>query len=171
MSEFPPLPSNLPVPVDDGAAAHLAGMRVPSIALPATSGALVDLASLRGRSVIFAYPRTSRPGQPQLVPDWDMIPGARGCNRQACSFRDLSASFAELGARIFGLSTQSKDDQRETAEQMHLPFPLLSEIDLRLATAMRLPTFEVAGLILLKRLTMILHDGIVERVFYPVFPT
>ncbi len=170
MSELPPLPANLPKPVDDGAAAHLAGMRIPSISLPSTLGTLVDLAALHGRSAVFAYPRTGRPGAPSLTPDWDMIPGARGCNRQACAFRDLNASFTAAGARVFGLSTQSSDDQREAAGQMHLTFPLLSDIELRLATAIRLPTFEVAGLTLLKRLTVILHDGIVERVFYPVFP-
>jgi peroxiredoxin len=138
--------------------------------LPATSGSAVDLAALGGRSVVFAYPRTGRSGEPPLTPDWDAIPGARGCNREACAFRDLRASFAALGARVFGLSTQPTSDQRDAVEQMHLPFALLSDSELRLAAALRLPTFDVAGVTLLKRLTMVLRDGVVERVFYPVFP-
>jgi peroxiredoxin len=130
----------------------------------------VDLAALRGRSVVFAYPRTGSSNEPTITPDWDMIPGARGCNRQACAFRDLHASFAALGARVFGLSTQSTNYQRDAVEQLHLSFPLLSDSELRFAAAARLPTFDVAGLRLLKRLTMVVCDGVVERVFYPVFP-
>jgi peroxiredoxin len=171
MSEvFPPLSPDIPIPVDDGAAAHLLGMRLPSLSLPSTSGVLVDLASLTGRTVLFAYPRTGRPGEPPLSANWDMIPGARGCNRQACAFRDLHAAFAAVGARVLGISTQSSEYQRGDVAQMHLPFTLLSDAELRLASAARLPTLAVAGLTLLRRLTLVIEDGLVQRVFYPVFP-
>jgi peroxiredoxin len=162
--------STLPVPEDDGAARHLPGLRVPSIPLAATDGSTVDLSSLPGLTVLFAYPRTGRPGEPN--PDgWDLIPGARGCTPQTCAFRDLFADFQALGvAHLFGLSTQSTAYQRELAERLHLPFPILSDEQLRLARALRLPTFETHGMTLLKRLTLVLRDGVIEHAFYPVFP-
>jgi peroxiredoxin len=162
--------STLPVPEDDGAARHLPGTRIAPIVLPATDGSTVDLSSLAGRVVVYAYPRTGRPGEPN--PDgWDLIPGARGCTPQTCAFRD---HFAELKARgvghLYGLSTQDTDYQREVAERLHLPFPLLSDASLELATAMRFPLFQTNGLTLLKRMTFVLRDGVIEKVFYPVFP-
>src|ERR1700690_71139 len=170
MSEFSPLPMNLPVPIDDGAAAHLPGSRIPSVRLAATPAGEIDLASLAGCSVVFAFPRSGRDGEPALVPDWDAIPGARGCNRQACAFRDLNQSFNALRASIFGLSTQTVEDQREVAERYQLPFPLLSDGALSFSRSMRLPTFDVAGKTLLKRLTLVIIGGRVVHVFYPVFP-
>jgi len=166
------LPADLPVPEDDGAARHLAGMGLPALALPATDGSEVRLDALRGRSVVFAYPRTGRPGEESLGGDaaWDAIPGARGCTPQACAFRDEHAHFAELGVRVFGLSTQTPDDQLEASERLHLPYPLLSDAGLELARALRLPTFEVEGVTLLKRHTLFLRDGAIEQVQYPVFP-
>jgi len=164
------LPSDLPVPVDDGAAAHLVGTALPALALPATDGTQVTLASLPGYAVVFAYPRTGRPGEPSLVDDWDSIPGARGCTPQTCGFRDLHAEFAALGARLFGLSTQETAYQREMTERLGVPFPVLSDARLALAQALRLPTFTVAGQTLLKRLAWIQRDGTIVRVFYPVFP-
>src|SRR3954452_9128014 len=166
------LPDDLPEPEDDGAADHLPGARLPAIALPASDGSSVRLAELAGRTVVFAYPRTGRPGEPSLGGDdaWDAIPGARGCTPQACSFRDEHARFAEHGARIFGLSTQDTAYQREAAERLHLPYPLLSDERLELARALELPTFEVEGMTLLKRLTLFLRDGTNESVIYPVFP-
>jgi peroxiredoxin (alkyl hydroperoxide reductase subunit C) len=164
------LPDTLPIPVDDGAAAHLVGTPLPSIALRATDGTSVDLSTLPGTVVVFAYPRTGRPGEPSLTPDWDTIPGARGCTPQTCGFRDLHAEFAALGARVFGLSTQDSDYQREMVERLNVPFPALSDADLALANALRLPTFDAAGLTLLRRLAFIARDGTIERVFYPVFP-
>lgn len=160
----------LPIPVDDGAAAHLPGTRLPSIALPATDGSTIDLAEVPGRVVVFAYPRTGRPGEPSLTDDWATIPGASGCTPQTCRFRDLNAEFAALGARVFGLSTQDTDYQREMVERLKVPFPVLSDADLALTRALRLPTFEAAGLTLLKRMAWIARDGAIERVFYPVFP-
>jgi peroxiredoxin len=162
--------STLPVPEDDGAARHLPGMHLPSIPLPATDGSLVDLATLRGLTVLFAYPRTGVPGQPN--PDgWDLIPGARGCTPQTCAFRDLYAELQSLGVdHLYGLSTQDTDYQREMAARLHLPFTILSDHELRLTRALHLPTFEAGSTILLKRLTLILRDALIEHVFYPVFP-
>jgi peroxiredoxin len=163
------LPDNLPVPVDDGACAHLVGLSIPSLTLPATSGGRVDLASLDGRTVVYAYPRTGRPDQ-DIPPGWNEIPGARGCTPQSCAFRDHYAELQALGVRVFGLSTQDTDYQREAKERLHLPFDLLSDANLAFARALDLPTFDVAGMTLIKRLTLILRDGVVEHVFYPVFP-
>jgi peroxiredoxin len=163
--------SRIPAPPDDGGARHLPGLRLPHVSLPATDGTKVSLARLAGRTVAFLYPRTGRPGEIALVPDWDQIPGARGCTPQSCSFRDLHAELIAAGAaRVLGISTQSTDYQREAAARLHLPFPLLSDESLALARAMRLPTFEVAGQTLLKRMALVLDGGAVTRVFYPVFP-
>ncbi|MCL4765056.1 MAG: peroxiredoxin [Hyphomicrobiaceae bacterium] len=163
--------SRIPAPSDDGAARHLEGARVPQIALPATDGSAISLGSLPGLTVVYAYPRTGRPGDIAVVDDWDMIPGARGCTPQSCAFRDHHAEFAHAGAaQVFGLSTQDTAYQREMAERLHLPFPVLSDEGLALARALRLPTMEVAGQTLLKRLAMVIEDGRIEKVFYPVFP-
>jgi peroxiredoxin len=163
------LPSGLPEPEDDGAADHLPGATLPDVALPATDGSTVRVAEL-SRTVLFGYPRTGQPGVEPLVEDWDLIPGARGCTPEVCSFRDLHTAFAEAGAGVYGFSTQDTDYQREAAERLHLPFPLLSDADLALTRALPLPTFEVAGQTLLKRLTLVVRDGTIEHVFYPVFP-
>ena len=162
--------SKIPAPPDDGAARHLANMRIASVALPATDGTMIDLAALPGKVVVYAYPRTGKPGVEN--PDgWDLIPGARGCSPQSCSFRDLFAELQSLGvSRLFGLSTQETAYQREAAERLHLPFPILSDSHLKLTEALKLPIFETSGMILLKRLTLVIHDGIIEHIFYPVFP-
>jgi peroxiredoxin len=162
--------STIPAPLDDGATRHLAGARVPSVALRATNREMVDLSALPGRVVVYAYPRTGRPGVEN--PDgWDMIPGARGCTPQSCSFRDHFAELKALGVdHLFGLSTQDPDYQREAAERLHLPFAILSDEHLKLTRAMNLPTFETSGMTLLKRFTLVINDARVEHVFYPVFP-
>jgi peroxiredoxin len=164
------LPDNLPVPQDDGAARHLAGMALPDLALSATDGSRVNLSALTGRTVVYVYPRTGRPGVPP--PDgWDAIPGARGCTPQSCGFRDHFAELKRLGvAQLYGLSTQDTAYQREAAERLHLPFPLLSDAELALTRAMRLPTFMVAGMTLIKRMAWVVDDGAIAHVFYPVFP-
>jgi peroxiredoxin len=163
--------SKIPAPVDDGAAQHLQGAKVPDIALLATDGSQISLARLAGRVVVFAYPRTGVPGKPTIVDDWDMIPGARGCTPQSCAFRDLHKVLIEAGAaRVFGLSSQDTAYQLEAAERMHLPFPLLSDAKLALTQALRLPTMLVAGLTLIKRLALVIDDGTITKVFYPVFP-
>jgi peroxiredoxin len=163
------LPEDLPVPTDDGAADHLEGMHLSPIPLPSTAGGTVDLSSLRGRTVVYCYPMTGRPDR-SLPAGWDEIPGARGCTPQSCSFRDHHAELGALGARVFGLSTQDTEYQREAAERLHLPFALLSDEDLAFAAALRLPTFEAEGAVLLKRLTLVIDDGEITKVFYPVFP-
>lgn len=163
--------SKIPAPTDDGAARHLVGKRVPSLSLLATDDTVVDLSMLSGRTVVFAYPRTGEPGKISLVDDWDMIPGARGCTPQTCSFRDLFAELKAAGARhVFGLSTQDNVYQTEMASRLHLPFPVLSDDKLALTKALNLPTMEVAGLTLIKRLALIVDDGVITHVFYPVFP-
>jgi peroxiredoxin (alkyl hydroperoxide reductase subunit C) len=163
--------SKIPAPEDDGAANHLIGMTIPPISLRATNDTAVTLSELTGRTVVFGYPRTGEPGKIGLVDDWDMIPGARGCTPQTCSFRDLFAELRAAGAKhVFGLSTQSNDFQTEMAARLHLPFPVLSDEQLELTDALSLPTMEVADLTLIKRLAMIIDDGKITHVFYPVFP-
>lgn len=162
--------SRLPQPVDDGGARHLPRLGVPPIALASTDGTQVILSKLPGRSVVFAYPMTGRPGHP--LPDgWDGIPGARGCTPQACSFRDLHQNLFAAGAcRVFGLATQDTAYQSEAAARLHLPYPLLSDSALEFATALKLPVMVVGGEQLLKRLTFVIDDGRITTVFYPVFP-
>ena len=162
--------SKIPAPLDDGAARHLTNTPIAAIPLPSTDGTTIDLAALPGTVVVYAYPRTGKPGVDN--PDgWDLIPGARGCSPQSCAFRDLFVELQSLGVnRLFGLSTQDTAYQREAAERLHLPFPILSDGQLKLTEAMKLPTFETGGMILLKRLTLVIRDGIIEQVFYPVFP-
>ena len=164
------LPGDLPVPQDDGTARHLQGSRLPALALAATDRTWVDLSKLAGRTVVYIYPRTGVPGQ--ALPDgWDAIPGARGCTPQSCAFRDHFAELKRLGiARLYGLSTQDSDYQREAAERLMLPFPVLSDGELMLTRAIKLPTFTVAGMTLLKRMTLVIDDGAIAKVFYPVFP-
>jgi peroxiredoxin len=162
--------SLIPRPYDDGATKHLVGMRLPPFELVATNGLAVNLAGLKKRTVVYVYPRTGRPDAPGLE-GWDMIPGARGCTPQSCAFRDHFAEFRRLGVRsLFGLSTQEPEYQKEAAERLHLPFPILSDSQLKLTRAMNFPTFEVSGLSLLKRFTLVIDDGVISHVFYPVFP-
>ena len=164
------LPPDIPVPQDDGAARHLAGARLPDLALPATEGAPVNLSRLNGRTVIYIYPRTGVPGVDPPA-GWDQIPGARGCTPQSCSFRDHFGELKRLGvAHLYGLSTQDTAYQREVATRLHLPFALLSDEKLALAKALKLPTFSVAGMTLLKRMALIVDDGQITKAFYPVFP-
>jgi peroxiredoxin len=164
------LPADLPEPVDDGAADHLSGRRLPDVILPATDGALVRLDRAVKRTIVYAYPRTGRPGAPALSPDWDAIPGARGCTPESCAFRDHYGELEALGANVYGLSTQDTAYQREAARRLRLPFPLLSDAELRLARALALPTFEVVGQTLHRRLTFVVREGEIEHVWYPVFP-
>lgn len=164
------LPAGIPVPRDDGAARHLTGMALPDLALPATDGTAVDLASLPGRTVVYIYPRTGVPGV-DPPEGWDMIPGARGCTPQSCSFRDHFQELEALGVdHVFGLSTQDTAYQQEAVARLHLPFPVLSDEKLALAKLLTLPTFTVAGMTLLRRMVLVIDDGAITHVFYPVFP-
>ncbi len=164
------LPPGIPAPKDDGRARHLAGMKLPDLALPATDGASVNFSKLKGRTVVYVYPRTGVPGV--NPPDgWDQIPGARGCTPQSCSFRDHFGELKRLGvAQLFGLSTQDTAYQREVATRLHLPFVILSDEKLALTKALNLPTFSIAGMTLLKRVALVIDDGKVIKAFYPVFP-
>jgi peroxiredoxin len=167
------LPEGLPAPDDDGAASRLVGSRMPTLALSSTSGGTVRIDRApegAERLVLYAYPRTSRPGEPPLTPDWNLIPGARGCTPESCGFRDHSRELWAAGAAVAGVSSQATEDQREVVERLGLPFPLLSDEGLRLTRALDLPTHVIAGQTLLKRLTLVVRDGRIEHVFYPVFP-
>ena len=164
------LPPNIPAPQDDGAADHLTGMTLPDLALRATSGGPVNLSKLAGRTVLYIYPRTGVPGV-DLPPGWNDIPGARGCTPQSCAFRDHHAELKTLGvAQLFGLSTQDTAYQQEAATRLHLPFAILSDEKLAFTKALRLPTFTVAGMTLLKRMALVIDNGKIVKVFYPVFP-
>jgi peroxiredoxin len=165
------LPEGLPVPVDDGAASHLPGRAVPALSLPATDGRQVPLGALgRGRTVVYIYPMTGRPGV-DLPEGWDDIPGARGCTPESCAFRNLHTELLAAGAaQVFGLSSQSSDYQREAVDRLHLPFAMLSDEHLALASELGLPTFTVDGMTLYRRLSLIITDGVIEHVFYPIFP-
>jgi peroxiredoxin len=165
------LPPDLPVPRDDGAADHLPGRSMPPVRLTSTAGESVALDALgAGRTVLYVYPMTGRPGT-ALPEGWDAIPGARGCTPEACGFRDHYGDLAAAGAaRMFGLSSQDTDYQKEAAERLGLPYAMLSDSGFRLAETLGLPTFEAGGMRLYKRLTLIVRDGVIEHVFYPVFP-
>ena len=164
------LPPNIPAPKDDGAAKHLASMKLPDLALPATTGAAVNLAKLKGRTVVYIYPRTGVPGV-DAPPGWDDIPGARGCTPQSCGFRDHFGELKRLGvAQLYGLSTQDTAYQQEAASRLHLPFAILSDEKMTLTRALKLPTFTTSGMTLLKRMALVIDDGTISKAFYPVFP-
>ncbi|MEO8429757.1 MAG: peroxiredoxin [Verrucomicrobiota bacterium] len=164
------LPPNLPVPVDDGACDHLVGMEVPRAGLPSTGNLQVCLHDISAkRIVLYGYPRTGTPGVP-VPKDWDLIPGARGCTPETCAFRDQHTQLRSLGAETFGLSTQTTAYQQELVQRLQLPFEILSDADLRFTAALRLPTFEFNRMTLIKRLTLIIEQGRITKVFYPIFP-
>ena len=169
MSNLYELPQGLPVPRDDGACDHLPGVRLPPVSLPSTAGTAVDLSALPGEAVVYCYPMTGRPDR-ELPAGWDDIPGARGCTPQSCAYRDHHEKLRALGVRVFGLGAQGTGYQREAKERLRLPFELLSDEDLAFAGALDLPTFEVEGMTLIKRLTLVVDGGRIEKVFYPVFP-
>ena len=170
VTSFTELPDDLPVPEDDGACDHLVGMMMPDISLASTAGEEVMLSSLSGMTVLYCYPMTGRPGE-ELPAGWDDIPGARGCTPQSCAFRDASDQITALNARIFGLSTQDTAYQNEMATRLHLPFAVLSDAKYALSTALRLPLFEAGGMRLIKRVTLIISDGQITAVHYPIFPS
>jgi peroxiredoxin len=164
------LPPDIPTPEDDGRARHLTGVKLPDVALPSTGGGRVNLAKLKGCTVLYIYPRTGVPGV-DPPKGWDQIPGARGCTPQSCGFRDHFAELKALGVdQVFGLSTQVTAYQQEAADRLHLPFPLLSDAELNFATSLHLPLFMTAGMMLLARMALVIEDGAIVKVFYPVFP-
>jgi peroxiredoxin len=170
MSNFTSLPTNLPAPIDDGAAKHLIGLSLPAVTLPSTAGSLVAMNKFEGITVIYCYPMTGQPDV-ALPEGWDAIPGARGCTPQSCSYRDHYSELNALGAEVFGLSTQTTEYQKEMVGRLHLPFSVLSDHTLEFALALRLPTFQVNEMTLLKRLTLICNGNKIEHVNYPVFPS
>lgn len=170
MTNLNQLPTDLPIPQDDGACNHLVGMSLPNVELLATDGVMVNLSQLAGRLVIYCYPMTGQPNVP--LPDgWDQIPGARGCTPQSCAFRDHHQELQALGTKVFGLSVQSTNYQREMATRLHLPFQVLSDDRYQFQKGLSLPTFVAAGMTLLKRVTLIVHQGRIEAVHYPIFPS
>ena len=164
------LPKDLPVPHDDGACSHLEGMNVPSIQLRTTANRTIDLhTESQTPTVIFFYPRTGEPSKP-APPDWDLIPGARGCTPQSCGFRDVHSEFRKMGFKVFGGSSQTTEYQQEFVRRNHIPFEILSDADFEFTDRLNLPTFNYNGMRLIKRLALILNHGQIEKVFYPVFP-
>lgn len=163
------LPVDLPQPLDDGGTAHLEGATLPSISLPSTNGKAINMATIKGKCVVYIYPMTGRPDTP-LPNGWDAIPGARGCTPQSCSFRNHFKELQKFGADVFGLSVQTSEYQREVRDRLHLPFQLLSDSSLKLKSALQLPTFTIAGMELFKRLTLVIEGGKIKKVFYPIFP-
>ncbi|WP_039911875.1 peroxiredoxin [Cellvibrio mixtus] len=169
MNDLTVLPPDLPVPEDDGACDHLLGVQFPSVTLLATSENKVNISANPGLVVVYFYPLIGRPDSPPM-PGWNEIPGARGCTPQSCAFRDLYAEFTGLGVSVYGVSVQSHSEQVEASQRLHLPFELVSDFALEIASALRLPTFEYNSSVLIKRLTLIVENGIIKKVFYPVFP-
>lgn len=167
--DFSELPSNLPVPLDDGAANHLLGKNLPSIILDSTAGKQINISHIESQVVFYCYPMTGQPGV-SLPDGWNSIPGARGCTPQSCSFRDHYQELQMLNTQVYGVSTQESLAQLETAERLHLPYKLLSDADFKLTTALQLPTFTVENKQLIKRITLIAQEGKIVKVFYPVFP-
>ncbi len=170
MTDIYRLPTDLPIPQDDGSTNHLKGMRLPNVSLNGTHGQAINLGNIKGKLVIYCYPMT---GQPNVaLPDgWDQIPGARGCTPQSCSFRDLYQELQALGAEVVGLSVQSTEYQKEMADRLHLPFPVVSDVNYQFQKALNMPTFVAAGMTLLKRVTLIANNGVIEAVHYPIFPS
>ena len=162
--------SSIPEPVDDGSADHLKGTIMPSMKLPSTIGGMVDLGDLWRWTILYFYPMMERPGMP-MPEGWDAIPGAKGCTPQACAFSNLSRIIRGSGAScIYGISTQETSDQLEAATRLSLNFPLLSDSRLELTKALSLPTMEVEGKTLIRRLTLVLSSNRIVKVFFPVFP-
>ena len=170
MDNYLELPKHLPEPEDDGGANHLKGQRLPPVSLQATNDTWINPAHITGTVVIYCYPMTGQPNLP-LPEGWDQIPGARGCTPQSCAFRDHYQEIRALGADVLGLSVQSTGYQKEMANRLHLPFPVLSDMNYEFQKALSLPTFEAAGMRLLKRITLIATNGVIRAVHYPVFPS
>ena len=168
MSDLPPI-EELPPPHDDGAAAHLPGMPLPAIELPSTEGGRVALSELVARTVVFVYPSIGGI-EGALLEEWTAIPGARGCTPEACGFRDQLGSFRSAGADVLGLSGQPSGQQRDAAQRLRLPYPLVSDEKLQLAPSLGLPTFEFHGQTYFKRVTLVVSQRRVETALYPVFP-
>ena len=170
MTNLNQLPTDLPIPQDDGSTNHLKGMKLPNLSLKATNGKAINFVDIKGKLVIYCYPLT---GQPNVaLPDgWDQIPGARGCTPQSCSFRDHYQELQALGADVIGLSVQSTEYQKEMADRLHLPFQVVSDVNYQFQKALNMPTFVADGITLLKRVTLMVNNGVIDAVHYPIFPS
>jgi peroxiredoxin len=169
MNDVYTLPPDLPVPEDDGACDHLLGKMLPQLTLESSQGPASLRALSVDRLVLYVYPRTGSPDAP-AGPQWDAIPGARGCTPQSLGFRDLAPEIEALGVRVAGLSAQPLEEQAEFAERTGIPYPVIADPELKLAAALGLPTFEFEGRTLYKRVTLFIEGCAIARVFYPVFP-
>ncbi len=169
MKDLYQLPDNLPIPVDDGACDHLVGMLLPSLLLKTTSKGSLDLSAEKGIIVIFFYPMIGRPDSPPMI-GWNEIPGARGCTPQTCSYRDYYNHLTELGAKVLGASSQVIEEQNEAVTRLKLPFELLNDSEFKLTESLNLPTFDYQGVKMIKRITLVVVNGVIRKVFYPVFP-
>ena len=167
---FLDLPDNLPEPIDDGAANHLLGMKIPNVSLKSTNGSIVNLSKLKGKTIIFCYPMTGVPGV-ALPEGWDEIPGARGCTPQVCSYRDKFSVLETLSTNVFGISTQNSEYQKELHNRLELPYEILSDSELKFQVSVNLPVFNIENKVLLKRITLLVEEGIISKVHYPVFPS
>jgi peroxiredoxin len=170
MTNLNQLPTDLPIPQDDGSTNHLKGLKLPNFSLNATNGKAINLADIKGKLVVYCYPMTGQPNV-ALPEGWDQIPGARGCTPQSCSFRDHYQELQELGAEVLALSVQPTEYQKEMVDRLHLPFQVVSDVNYQFQKALNLPTFVVAGMKLLKRVTLIANNGVIEAVHYPIFPS
>lgn len=169
MKDLNELPQDLPVPVDDGACSHLLGTEIPSIALNSTSGGFIDVSTIKGLAVMFFYPMNGRPDAPPMT-GWNDIPGARGCTPQSNSYRDNYLNLKNLAVKTYGISSQPLADQKEAKNRLKLPFELLNDSEFLLTKALNLPTFTYHNSIYIKRLTIIVDNGIIKKTYYPVFP-
>jgi len=170
MTNLNQLPTDLPIPQDDGSTNHLKGLKLPNLSLNASNGKAINLADIKGKLVVYCYPMTGQPNV-ALPEGWDQIPGARGCTPQSCSFRDHYQELQELGAEVLALSVQSTEYQKEMVDRLHLPFQVVSDVNYQFQKALNLPTFVAAGMKLLKRVTLIANNGVIEAVHYPIFPS
>ncbi len=170
MTNLNQLPTDLPIPLDDGSTKHLKGMKLPNVSLNATNGKTINIGDIKGRLVVYCYPMTGQPNV-ALPAGWDQIAGARGCTPQSCSFRDHYQELQALGADVVGLSVQTTEYQKEMVDRLHLPFPVLSDANYQFQKALNMPTFVAAGMTLLKRVTLIANNGVIEAVHYPIFPS
>jgi len=161
--------NKLAIPIDDGKCDHLFNMTLPQLSLLSTSNNTIDLSKLEGLTVFYFYPRMGRPDI-ETPAGWGDIPGASGCTPQTCSFKDQHEDFSRLEVDVYGVSTQASSYQKEAVDRLSLPFDILSDEDLNLTEMLNLPTFEVEGVILTKRVTLICQDSKIIKVFYPVYP-
>ncbi|VAW52529.1 Alkyl hydroperoxide reductase subunit C-like protein [hydrothermal vent metagenome] len=169
MKDLYQLPEGLPVPVDDGACNHLEGAPFPSMLITVTPHATYDFSKEKGINIIFFYPMIGHPDSLPMT-GWNEIPGARGCTPQALSYKNYFRQITKLGVRLFGASSQALKEQNDAIDRLKLPFELINDSSFLLSNALKLPTFQFNEIKMIKRLTLVVVDGVIKKVFYPVFP-